>query len=54
MEENTAVLTGSVTLKFEDFFNLIQEGGKYQVQTPDGWGDIGDIYLKLKDKYVKS
>ena len=50
MEENTAVLTGSVTLKFEDFFNLIQEGGKYQVQTPDGWGDIGDIYLKLKDK----
>jgi ATP-dependent Clp protease ATP-binding subunit ClpC len=52
MEENTAVMTGSVTLKFEYFFNLIQEGGKYQIQTPDGWGDIGDIYLK-KNKVKK-
>lgn len=46
MEENTAVMTNSVTLKIEDFFNLVQQGGKYQMETPDGWQDMGDVYLK--------
>ena len=47
-------ITQSKVLKisFKNFFNLLKEGGKYQIKTPDGWQDIGDIYLK-KNKVKK-
>jgi ATP-dependent Clp protease ATP-binding subunit ClpC len=44
MEE--IVMIKSEILKIEDFFNLVKEGGKYQIYTKDGWQEIGDVYLK--------
>ncbi len=53
MEQNTVLKTN--TIKFIDFFELIKQGGKYQSLTPDGWKDIGNIYLKKnKIKYSLS
>lgn len=46
MEENTMVKSNGLSISFEKFFDIIGEGGTYQVNTPDGWKDIGDIYLK--------
>ena len=33
-------------IKFKDFFEMVKNGGHYQIDTPDGWKDIGDVYLK--------
>ena len=42
----------SEKIKFKDFFELVKKGGKYQAYTPDGWVNIGDVYLKTnKVKY---
>ncbi len=38
------------TITFKDFFELAKEGGLYQAYTPDGWKNIGDIYLKQNKK----
>jgi ATP-dependent Clp protease ATP-binding subunit ClpC len=41
------------TIKFKDFFTEVKNGGLYQAYTPDGWQDIGDVYLKKnKKKYT--
>ena len=40
-------------IRFDDFFEKVKKGGKYQTFTPDGWKDIGDIYLK-KNKTIYS
>lgn len=56
MIENIAVQTtktDQMTITFSDFFNKIKEGGKYQCLTPDGWKDIGDIYLKKNKQKLK-
>lgn len=46
------VLMKEQVVTFDTFFNLIKEGGKYQCLTPDGWKDVGDIYIKRnKNKY---
>jgi ATP-dependent Clp protease ATP-binding subunit ClpA len=45
------------SVKFIDFYEEIKQGGKYQCLTPDGWKDIGDVYLKTnkqKNKVVFS
>jgi ATP-dependent Clp protease ATP-binding subunit ClpC len=36
----------TIAINFKNFFELVQNGGKYQIDTPDGWQDIGDVYLK--------
>jgi hypothetical protein len=42
--ENDLLETQVVT--FRTFFDLVKKGGKYQCLTPDGWKDIGDLYIK--------
>ena len=38
---------------FSEFLKEVEIGGKYQINTPDGWQDIGDIYIKNKKvKYL--
>jgi len=40
-------------IRFSDFIEDIKEGGTYQCLTPDGWQDIGDVYIKNnKVKYL--
>lgn len=46
MEENTMVKSEVVSISFKEFFNRVKDGGRYQVNTPSGWKDIGDVYLK--------
>lgn len=33
-------------LEIQDFFELSKEGGIYEIETPDGWIEIGDLFLK--------
>lgn len=40
------ILNKEQVINFDHFFEMIKNGGKYQCLTPDGWKDIGDIYLK--------
>jgi ATP-dependent Clp protease ATP-binding subunit ClpC len=40
----------TMTISISDFFKMTEGGGKYQIHTPDGWQDIGDLYLKNRDK----
>jgi hypothetical protein len=35
-------------IPFSDFLKEVEIGGKYQINTPDGWKDIGDVYIKNK------
>jgi len=41
-------------MTFEEFVNMVKtEGGEYEIDTPQGWQDIGDIYIKEdKDCYL--
>ena len=40
-------------IPFSDFLKEVEIGGKYQINTPDGWKDIGDVYIKNKKvKYL--
>ena len=50
MEKNSTLLNTSLTLKFSDFLELLKQEGKYQIETPDGWQDIGDVWIKTKQK----
>lgn len=36
-------------IEISDFFELSQEGGTYEIETPDGWVEIGDL-VKKKNK----
>lgn len=49
---NVMTETDTMTISFKDFFNIIKEGGKYQCYTPDGWQDIGDVYLKTNKNKI--
>jgi ATP-dependent Clp protease ATP-binding subunit ClpC len=51
-EMNVMTETDTMTISFKDFFNIIKEGGKYQCYTPDGWQDIGDVYLKTNKNKI--
>jgi ATP-dependent Clp protease ATP-binding subunit ClpC len=47
------IVSPSKTIKFSEFLDEVKSGGKYQCSTPDGWKDIGDIYIKKnKQKHV--
>lgn len=41
------------SVKFIDFLKMAKEGGTYQIETPDGWQNIGDIYIKRNRKKIK-
>jgi len=53
MIKNTTDKSDTITINFYDFFDTLKDGGKYQINTPDGWQDIGDVYLK-KNKFKKN
>jgi intein/homing endonuclease len=41
-----------IELSIEDFFKLAASGGQFEIETPDGWQPIGDLYKKNnKDCY---
>ena len=40
----------TITVSISEFFRMAEAGGKYQIHTPDGWQDIGDLYLKNREK----
>lgn len=47
------IVSPSKTIKFSEFLEEVKLGGKYQCSTPDGWKDIGDIYIKKnKQKHI--
>lgn len=40
-------------IKMEDFFNLVEgEGGTYEVETPQGWIEIGDLKREDKECFI--
>ena len=38
------------TLTIKQFFELASKGGIYEIQTPQGWKQIGDLYIKKNKK----
>lgn len=42
-----------MTLTIEEFFDLSQAGGLYEIKTPDGWVDLGDLIKKKKIECYK-
>jgi hypothetical protein len=40
-------------ISIEDFFKIVDEDGIYEIETPDGWMEIGDVYNKKnKNAYI--
>ena len=33
-------------IAIEDFFKLCRDGGAYQIETPDGWQNVGSLVQK--------
>jgi ATP-dependent Clp protease ATP-binding subunit ClpC len=52
MVEDVIIETNEIVIDFKNFLELVKEGGQYQIDTPDGWQNIGDVYLKKsKNKF---
>lgn len=45
-------MQATAEISIADFFDLADQGGTYEVETPNGWVEIGDLVKKKRDCYV--
>jgi len=50
MQTNLSKINEELEIEIQDFFEISKDGGVYEIETPQGWVEIGDLVLKKNKK----